>query len=468
MPEPGRLNVHHFAVATVEEGYKASRFNIRTEDKNGNLLLLNTYSNRFVRIEAEEKEVFKEVLRNPDHALPNHPAIHELVNRGFLVPKSVDEFRRAEFLHQETIANEGHLELTLLANEDCNFRCTYCYESFAKNFMQEWVQQAVIRYLEKNLHKYESLHVSWFGGEPLTAVPIIEKLSNRMIELCKQHKIRYTSSMTTNGYNLTLNNFKKLLKLRCTHYQITLDGIEDTHNQTRKRLDGKSTFERIVRNLRNIRDNIPNRLFNILVRGNINAEVLKVIDQYSDFLSAEFANDSRFQFHWQPVGNWGGDEISADKLCTYGDLFTPMYDAIEKGVDFSFYQKHFEAKDSVCYASKRNNFIIGSDGIIYKCTIAFDDEINHVGMISEQGTMHLDPDRYALWVTGHESSDAKCQKCFFRPSCQGASCPLMRIKMGEAPCPTNKVHFKDYMQLVSASSRNKIEPLSVKEVNIPV
>jgi uncharacterized protein len=219
--------------------------------------------------------------------------------------------------------------------------------------------------------------------------------------------------------------------------------------------------------LRNIRDNIPNRTFKIIIRGNVNRNVLNIIDQYSDFLSEEFAQDGRFQTHWSPVGNWGGEVIDESKLCSHKDLVNPMLDAAAKGVDMSFYRDHFNAGDSVCYASKKNHFIIGSDGIIYKCTIAFEDEINHVGMITQNGTMHIDQDRFALWVTGHETADTGCQKCYFRPSCQGAGCPLLRIKTGEAPCPPVKLHFKDYMQVVAGSVNSGVEILKMVGDGVP-
>lgn len=466
MPEPTGLNVHLFPEVEKEVGYKPSRFNMRTNDKNGNLLLLNTYSNSFIRVDAEDTPTVADILRNPNAALHDHPAFHELMTRGFIVEKGVDEFRRAELLHGNTIASSDHLSLTLLANEDCNFRCTYCYESFAKNFMQDWVQEGVIKYLEKNLHKYSSLHISWFGGEPLTAMPIIERISEKVIELCKKHRVVYYSNMTTNGYNLTLNNMKKLLKYRVNHFQITLDGIEETHNCTRKRMDGNETFARILRNLQNVRDHIANQKFEIVIRGNINRAVMNVIGEYTDMLSQEFKDDKRFTTHWSPVGNWGGEVMDDAILCTQKEMHIPMIEGAEKGVDFAFYQRLMQASNSVCYAAKKNNFIIGSDGIIYKCTVAFDDEVNHVGMISQNGTMHLDVDRFAQWVTGHETSDSGCQKCFYRPACQGAACPLVRIKNNEAPCPPFKTNFKDYLQVIAASPHNKVEDLKIEEVGV--
>lgn len=437
---------------TEERGYKASRFNMRSRDKHGDLLLLNTYSNKFIRLDEEDSPAVESLLRDPNGALHDHPAFQELYKRGFIVEESVDEFKRAADLHHRTIESEGHLSLILLPNEDCNFRCKYCYESFAKNFMKDWVQDGVIRFLENNLHKYKSLHIAWFGGEPLTAMPIIERLSEQFIKLAKQHRIPYMSSMTTNGYNLTPNVMRKLLKAKVSYFQITLDGVGKTHDTTRVRMDGASTFDRIVRNLRNIRDEVASRSFRILVRGNINRAVLNNIDEYIDFLTEEFSADPRFVTYWQPVGNWGGEEFDDTVLCKDRDILEPMQRAAESGADFLLSNEMMYQGGSVCYAAKRNSFVIGSDGILYKCTVAFDDERNQIGMISEDGRMIIDEERLNLWVTGHEAADSGCQKCFFRPACQGAACPLARMmREGESPCPPVKTHFKQYLQIISNS-----------------
>lgn len=41
------------------------------------------------------------------------------------------------------------LELIMMPNEDCNFRCVYCYEDFVKSEMKETVQKGILKYLEK-------------------------------------------------------------------------------------------------------------------------------------------------------------------------------------------------------------------------------------------------------------------------------------------------------------------------------
>ena len=61
---------------------------------------------------------------------------------------------------------------------------------------------------------------------------------------------------------------------------------------------------------------------------------------------------------------------------------------------------------SVCYAANPHSFVIGSDGTIYKCTVAFEDPKNHLGRLAEDGEMHIDDQKFALWVSNGEETDS--------------------------------------------------------------
>lgn len=208
---------------------------------------------------------------------------------------------------------------------------------------------------------------------------------------------------------------------------------------------GQGSFNRILQNLKNIKDNIKSSTFRINVRSNISAGMLDSLNDFSDFLSNNFAEDKRFNFFWKPVGDWGGDTVKSISLCTIEDILPQIETNIKNGLDFSPFTNVIYPGESVCYAAKKNNYVIGSDGIIYKCTVAFDMDENQVGQLNNDGTMSIIEERLNLWVTGHEESDTNCQSCFFRPSCQGATCPLSRMKSLRSPCPPQKSNIKKYI-----------------------
>lgn len=68
--------------------------------------------------------------------------------------------------------------------------------------MSEKVQNSVLKYLASKLNDSSTLEINWYGGEPLLALDMIEKLSERIGEITKDKKCDYKQTMITNGYLL--------------------------------------------------------------------------------------------------------------------------------------------------------------------------------------------------------------------------------------------------------------------------
>ncbi|MGG1660859.1 radical SAM protein [Brevibacillus sp. NRS-1366] len=433
--------------------YIASRYNVRTYDDQENLLLYNSFTGEFVTILKDDCEFIINILMKGTDKCTDF-RVQELIQRGFLVDEKTDQIQIANFQQKQALVNNRVLNLILMPNEDCNFRCIYCYESFAKNKMEESVQEGVIEYVKREIRKFELLHISWFGGEPTTALEIVEKLSVQMIKICKENGKAYTSNMTTNGYNLNLDVFKRLLRLGVRSYQITFDGTIDEHDQHRVLIDGGPTFERIYSNLMDIK-NSDLKGFKIIIRTNVDEQNKSNMNQYIRLMSESFGGDPRFTNHFVPVQKLGGTNDSNLHLCDTKELLPFIDQALDAGLDFSLYRQLFKPHGSVCYAAKPNSFVIGSDGMVYKCTVAFDDERNHVGQLNKDGKMELYHNRLALWVANGAAEDVTCQSCYFRPSCQGEACPLERIENGKTPCPPTKKNLKGYLRVL-AKEKNHV------------
>lgn len=67
---------------------------------------------------------------------------------------------------------------------------------------------------------------------------------------------------------MTLENFKKLKKLHITEYQVTIDGLPAIHDRQRFLLNGEKTFEVIMDNLKEIKENIKSSTITFLIRTN--------------------------------------------------------------------------------------------------------------------------------------------------------------------------------------------------------
>jgi uncharacterized protein len=138
-----------------------------------------------------------------------------LYDRGYLVNKGTDEFRRVQSLISQQHYRTDVLELFLLASEDCNFRCVYCYEDFTRGTMLPEVREQVKKLVALKIKGLQRLSISWFGGEPLYGFDAVADLAPFLAKTAEENGVAYDSNMTTNGFLLT--PFGEFLKiwLRC-------------------------------------------------------------------------------------------------------------------------------------------------------------------------------------------------------------------------------------------------------------
>lgn len=52
--------------------------------------------------------------------------------------------------------------------------------------MSEAIQEAIVKFVESEAPHLETFTVTWYGGEPLLALDIIENLSIKFVDICKK------------------------------------------------------------------------------------------------------------------------------------------------------------------------------------------------------------------------------------------------------------------------------------------
>ncbi len=431
-----------------------SRFNMLSTAQDGHLLLYNSFTGNIGAIPPDQKAEALAALGRNGVTGDLTGVVADMQEGGFLVPEGTDECRRAQFMLTKLRAN-GHLHLIIMPTEDCNFRCLYCYESFARGKMSSDIRQGIKTFVSNQTSHINQLLVSWFGGEPLIALDVIEELSKSFIEVTEACSVPFKAVMTTNGYNLTPENLSRLLDWHVRAIQVTIDGLGEDHDRLRTLKEGGPTFEVIWDNLRAAKQ--LDKQFNIAIRVNLAPGSVSRIDPFLTRLQEELAGDPRFSVFFRTAGHWGGpndhlievcDSVTADKLPLQTGAKALQMNLPIGDIEFNF----MRPSGSVCYAAHPNSFVIGANGSIYKCTVALDNHINHVGQLNPDGTMDLDMDKFALWVTSDGEHDPACVGCFFRPSCHGAACPMHRIDSGKPPCPMHKRNIKSLLELAYEQS----------------
>lgn len=340
------------------------------------------------------------------------------------------------------------LQLILLPTEDCNFRCTYCYEDFAIGRMSRATVDAVKKLIERRIPKLRDMSIGWFGGEPLIAKDIVLEINAFAKECAERAGIPFHSSMSTNAFTLGRQTFRTLLEHRVVSFQISIDGNEEEHDKTRKQRSGKGTFQEIWSNLQGI--HATEGQFQILLRVHVHLENFDSVRALLVRIHDEFGADRRFDIALNAVGNWGGQSVLQMNLLKNAseaiaqlqahlrelgwyvarektELTSPaprdeagteakMAPAVGNVGQSSALDPKQEVRagpvvPDVCYAARPNSFVIRADGTLAKCTVAFSDARNKLGKITADGTLSLDNSKMQRFMRGFQSMDEDELRC---------------------------------------------------------
>ena len=398
---------------------KPSFYNILIKKEDG-IAIFNTRTGKMARCFHGDAKIVEEHLSQKyiewSH---DNQYIVPMYKNGLLVDYNLDEI--SEMIDKEKDSKfENCLRLILLPTEQCNFRCVYCYERFRREKMTAKTQAAIVKYIEDNIHKYNGLILNWFGGEPTEAMDVIENLSVKLIDVCKKNKKAYNAGITTNGYNLTYEIFKKLKKLHVTEYQVTIDVLASIHNAQRVMADGAPTFDVIINNLLAIKNNCKSSAITFVLRTNFSKNMLNNVDEFCKFLDKYFSNDKRFKYFWQMVGDYGyvKTEEVRNIFGQSKDYKWLIENYTERFVN-DYTQALYGPDGGVCYALKRNQLLIDAAGEIRKCTCDLESEMNHFGTIG----VNFDGAKHEDWLNSRAiSRDSQCYFCKKRPLCHNRPC----------------------------------------------
>lgn len=436
---------------TPPKGWVPSRYNTRARDEDGRLIVWNTYTSKITAFEPGQADLVEEALSQKGFTGELTGIRKYLFDRGYVVSRGTDESLRLQQSFGQQHYRTDTLQLILLASEDCNFRCVYCYEDFARGTMLPEVRQGVRKLVEERAPGLKELRISWFGGEPLYGWEAIEDLAPFFADIVRAHGLRYITHMTTNAYLLTPDVAEKLLEWEIRDFQITVDGVAEDHDRKRVGRDGSGTFDTILANLKALRDRDDN--YFVTLRVNFDRENYPNFAPFLELLHEEFANDARFNLRFSAVGRWGGPNDAQLDTCGAKESREVKKELRDRARDLGL-QVRGSLQDvtvgsQVCYAARPHNFVVGADGKLMKCTVALDkQDFNIVGKLTPEGRMELDEDRMALWTQPAFQNDSGCASCHMSPTCQGMACPLVRIEHGKRPCPDTKHHL--HTELVEA------------------
>ena len=437
--------------------YRLSKFTRTVNVESGDIIIYNTYT-------GKQSYIFDTDIKEQLHRICSYPQDetdidHRLIS-NFCVPVDMDENMFVYNKVKGFMDSSDSLSLILFPTLDCNFNCSYCYENKEKGIMSnetfENIYSSIVNHYE--VTKYRFLKLEWFGGEPLLCYEKILNFTKRVNDFCDEKGILFQHSITTNGYLLSPIRIKSLLDNKVITYQITIDGAAKTHDSYRHLKDGKATWKTIIDNLVAMKEFNDN--FAVLIRVNYNYEILDSIEEFLDIYKEKFGDDERYELAFKPIGHWGGENDAAVEIVPF-DYHSFVLDELLKMCKsrglLSTANFSFSCGSELCYANKKNCFVVYKNGYLGKCTLEEQPEEGSdfvIGNLNE-GYFKIDNYKESKWLPNDLAfinylNSNGCFDCIAYPFCCGTTCPAHRVKHGmenRAKCTPTKNNIDNIVSL---------------------
>lgn len=403
------------------------------------VIIHNTFTNALTAFTYEKYELYKEVLEGKNKNISKE-FIDQLVERGFIVEDDFDEMKNYEFYHQSSRFNSANLFLTIAPSLDCQFACPYCYElgiDRSKRMNQD-TQDAILQYIRDK--KPRNLNITWYGGEPLMQMDIIENLTERILKYCEENVVNYQAGMITNGYLMDEAILNRMLHCKITNAQVTIDGPKEIHDSRRYLVNKGATYDIIM-------DNIENALgrLNLNVRVNVDKTNMDQINQ----LALEMAERNFIDSVHVNIGHVTSTATYDNNNCIsrkqYAELEDAWYEQLSHYSKTGKYSLLYHYPNPInirCMAETKNAYVIDPDGLLYKCW-------NHIGKEHlSTGSIHEEPKNNSSllikYMMSQDIYNRECVDCKFLPYC-GGGCLDEYIRFGVQKCHPRKYNYENYI-----------------------
>jgi uncharacterized protein len=428
-----------------------SRYTFRLPVSDG-FALFNGNTGSVLRLQGTDAAELSKLLSGPRVLVPGDAFGEELAARlqrnGFLLDPDVDE---VAVVRERYWAARGSAPVVLVVTTtmDCNLGCYYCYESRSPDALGVTDVDQLVAIARERLGRRgkRSLHVDWYGGEPMMNLDFLERASLALQAFCASEGIGYHASAISNGTHWPDDVGSFVARHRIRQVQISFDGLKANHDRRRRYRAGyrpspdASSFDRAAR--------LVGRLLQharVDVRYNADRGNAEDFAGFLDFAQQRGWFDAPFRCVIMPA-----------RLAAYSDrsefmrrhqLGHEQFEALEAGArrrlpliaqdqpDIVGGFPH--PKTSVCGALAFDSTVVGADGLEYRCGLQVGETHRAVGRLGAVGEPERFPD-HDWWDAFDPTVLPTCSRCSFLPLCWGG-CPKRHLE-GSQPDIASESRF---------------------------
>ena len=371
----------------------------------------------------------------------------------FVVDGEPPELDLLKFGYRKARYDQSSLGLIIAPTMACNMACPYCFEGNKQGRMSPRVIESVIGFVERQAEQLNDLSTTWYGGEPLLAMDIIEDLSASFSDLAEQYKFKYDcSGAISNGYLLDRTTADRLAALKMGMVQITIDGPARIHDQKRPLKNGRGSFHKIIENIQYASGVIP-----VVIRINLDKSFTpEIIEELlAELEQAELRNRVAIYFGQLEPATTVCANISDScyEACSFSQTELVYYRLLlEHG--FSI-QRLPQPVMTFCFAQLMNSFLIDSNGDLYRCFNHAGDKSKVMGNVRQE-IDYRQPAFNSLFSFDPFENES-CRECGILPICMGG-CPSRRADRHvpeEEVCDSWKYNLESMLELVALSRQQQ-------------
>lgn len=420
--------------------YRVSKYLIEIPLDSDRVIVYSTLTTSLVVLSHEEHE---RIFVRRDYA--DGEMCEALRNMGILVADGESQAEMLADLRRGVIdAEDGISGIMIAPTMDCNARCYYCFENGAhRETMSAETADAVAGFIAENCTG-KKLYISWFGGEPLLAPEIIDRITFAL----KKSGIDVESTITTNGILLTDEIVARFGEWGTYRVQISVDGIGEQYNKA-KRFQGVEgdPFQEVVENITRVLDSGISVHLRINYRGTDRSS----IEDGFAFFNDKFGKYENLSLYGAPL-DLPGEKSYSEFDTIEGDLY---FDVLKMSLDGGYEDDELNFREGVNVSEETNvmlgnlllspfpvpcmmvnkwRFAIDSKGLLYKCQKHLGRERFSCGDVFG-GVRRNDTYKY---FSTDELHDDNCEDCAIFPICHGG-CNANRLMYGSKfACPPSK------------------------------
>lgn len=380
-----------------ESGYRFIKYCVSTHVNEG-VLLFNVLTRELLVLTQDEYDNSLESAYLREH--------------WFTVPEQLDEKKYVNLVRwalKNSRKKPEHItNYTILSTTDCNARCFYCYEMGRSRIpMNEETARKTAQYIIAHCGG-KKVHLSWFGGEPLFNLQVIDLICGQL----RQAGIEYKSTMVSNGYLFDDAVVKKAVECwNLERVQITLDGTEEVYNRSKAFIYQEgSAYHVVLRNIQRLLDaNIS-----VVIRLNLDLHNADDLLTLAEELADRFPDRSRLRVYTHLLFDAEDSSKNAFSDAQWTARCKAQQRLEDKLTQFNLSAPRRLKKElqlNHCMADSGNSLVIVPTGDVGLCEHYSESEF--AGHIDREG---LDAGMTASWKELAPELP-ECADCFYYPAC---------------------------------------------------